>query len=117
MSSIPNAKSKRVAVAAIESALVRRLRLGRAVSRIELARQLNLAPSTIGLYVDELIESGFLREGQTAKRISGRPPRVLELNPQAGRFVGIDFEARTLRAIAVDFSQQTLEQREYAILS
>src|SRR5688572_26524170 len=104
------------AAAAIQSSLVRRLRLGRAVSRVELARQLQLAPSTIGLYVDGLIADGFLVEGRQTARTSGRPPKILELNPHAGRFVGIDFEARTLRAIAVDFSQQTLDQREYAIL-
>lgn len=110
-------KAKHGSVAAIQSALIRRLRMGREVSRVELARQLNLAPSTIGLYVDDLIADGYLREGRKEKRASGRPPTILELNPQAGRFVGIDFEARTLRAIAVDFSQQTLDERKYAILA
>jgi predicted NBD/HSP70 family sugar kinase len=104
------------AAAAIQSSLVRRLRLGRAVSRVELARQLKLAPSTIGLYVDGLIADGFLVEARQTARTGGRPPKILELNPHAGRFVGIDFEARTLRAIAVDFSQQTLDRREYDIL-
>jgi predicted NBD/HSP70 family sugar kinase len=109
--------TKRLSVAKIQSMLVRRLRIGREVSRVELARQLNLAPSTVGLYVDGLIADGYLREGCKAKRASGRPPTILELNPQAGRFIGIDFEAQTLRAIAVDFSQTTLDEREYAILA
>jgi N-acetylglucosamine repressor len=101
--------------AAIQANMVRRLRMGVAVSRVELARQLKLSPSTIGLYVDRLIAQGFLREGDKVERASGRPPKVLQLNPRAGQFVGIDFEARTLRAIAVDFSQQTIVQREYSL--
>lgn len=109
-------KTKRETTATIQSSLIGRLRLGQATSRVELARQLKLAPSTIGLYVDELIADGFLREGRKDRRTSGRPPTILELNPQAGRFVGIDFEARTLRTIVVDFSHQTLNEREYAIL-
>jgi len=109
-------KTKRETTATIQSSLIRRLRLGQATSRVELARQLKLAPSTIGIYVDELIADGFLREGRKDRRTSGRPPTILELNPHAGRFVGIDFEARMLRTIVVDFSHQTLNERQYAIL-
>ena len=110
-------KTKHSSVAKIQSSLIRRLRIGREVSRVELARHLNLAPSTVGLYVDDLIADGYLREGRKAKRASGRPPTILELNPQAGRFVGIDFEAQTLRAVAVDFSQTTLDEQKYSILA
>jgi N-acetylglucosamine repressor len=108
-------KTKQKAVAALESSLIQHLRLREGTSRIELARAMDLAPSTIGLYVDRLIEDGFLCEGQKSRRSAGRPPTILQLNPDAGQFVGIDFEARQLSATAVDFSQQTLARRKQSI--
>jgi N-acetylglucosamine repressor len=110
-------KTKQKAVAALESLLIQHLQLGDGVSRIELAREMDLAPSTIGLYVDRLIDDGYLLEGQKSPRSAGRPPTLLELNPEAGQFVGVDFEARQLTATAVDFSQQTLERRQETIRS
>jgi N-acetylglucosamine repressor len=108
-------KTKKSVVAALESSLVTRLRFGAAMSRVALARALDVAPSTVGLYVDRLIESGFIREGHKARGRSGRPSITLELNPSAGQFVGVDFEARQLSAIAVDFSQNTLKRRQTTI--
>jgi N-acetylglucosamine repressor len=105
-------KTKQRSVAALESAIVQHLRLREGISRIELARLLDLAPSTIGLYVDRLIKDGFLLEGPKSHRCAGRPPIILELNPRAGHFVGVDFEARQLSATSVDFSQRTLDRHK-----
>jgi glucokinase len=71
---------------------------------------MNLAPSTVGIYVDHLVEQGFLYEGKGPAREFGRPPTILALNPQGGRFIGVDFEARSIMATAVDFSQRPLKQ-------
>jgi glucokinase len=80
------------------------------LSRVELARRLKLAPSTIGQYVDRLIGEGFIQEGPKAIQSAGRPPIVLELNPRRGQFVGLDFEGRQVLATAVDFAQQPLAE-------
>ena len=64
----------------------------------------------MGIYVDHLVEEGYLFEGKAAARDFGRPPTILALNPQAGRFIGVDFEARNIMAVAVDFSQRQLKQ-------
>src|SRR5262249_5926041 len=66
--------------------------------------------STVGIYVDHLVEEGFLYEGKGPTREFGRPPTILALNPQGGRFIGVDFEARNIMATAVDFSQRPLKQ-------
>jgi glucokinase len=108
-------KTKPRVVAALESSLIQHLRLRDGVSRVELARAMDVAPSTIGLYVDRLIRDGFLREGTKARGQTGRPPITLELNPRAGQFIGVDFEARQLSAVAVDFSQRILQRRRMAI--
>ena len=104
-------KTKQRAVAALESALIQRVRFTDGLSRIELARKMRLAPSTIGLYVDRLIADGVFREGQKGRSIAGRPPTILELNPHVGEFVGVDFEARQVSATAIDFSQDLLRKR------
>lgn len=100
-----------------EAALIHQLRIKKNVSRAELARSMETAPSTIGQYVDRLIVDGFLKEGRKAVLPSGRWPTVLELNPRVGRFVGIDFEARQLMATAVDFAQQPLQHFQTSILA
>ncbi|MCG8651773.1 MAG: ROK family protein, partial [Pirellulales bacterium] len=76
---------------------------------VELARRLQLAPSTIGIHVDRLVRSGFLREGKRAPAATGRPPTILELNPAAGQFVGLDMDAKHIRAVSVDFAQRVLK--------
>jgi N-acetylglucosamine repressor len=103
-------KTKQNAVAALTSALIQRVRLADGVSRIDLAREMGLAPSTIGQYVDRLIGDGVLREGKKCQCTAGRPPTILELNPHVGQFVGVDFEARQVSATAIDFSQESLHR-------
>jgi predicted NBD/HSP70 family sugar kinase len=101
---------KQKLIANVEAELLRRVRSHEGLSRVDLARQLHLAPSTIGAYVNRLIEEGFLFERQKADRDFGRPPTLLALNPQGGRFIGVDFEAENLMATLVDFSQQPIRR-------
>lgn len=103
-------KIKQKAIANLEAELLRRLRSNEGLSRVDLARQLGLAPSTIGGYVDRLIAEGFLFEGEKAERDFGRPPTLLALNPGGGCFIGVDFEAHNIMATVVDFSQRQLAQ-------
>lgn len=103
-------KIKRETIASQEADLLLRVRALEGLSRVDLARSLNLAPSTVGIYVDHLVEEGYLFEGKAAERDFGRPPTILALNPQGGRFIGVDFEARNIMAVAVDFSQRPLKQ-------
>jgi N-acetylglucosamine repressor len=103
-------KIKRKAIANLEAELLRRVRAKEGVSRVDLARQLSLAPSTVGAYVDRLITEGFLSERQKLERDFGRPPTLLGLNPEGGRFIGVDFDAHNIMATVVDFSLQPMRQ-------
>lgn len=104
-------KSKHQHVASLEAELLRRVRAHGGLSRVQLARELKLAPSTAGIYVDRLVRKRFLLEtGTTGRETAGRPPTSLVPNPEGGRFIGVDFEARNLMATVVDFSQQPLRQ-------
>ena len=97
-------------VSDLESAMIRLVRARGGISRVELARKLKLVPSTAGIYVDRLLVEGYLLETAVQERGLGRPPVVLQLNPRAGRFVGVDFDARQIYASAVDFAQQPLQE-------
>jgi len=108
-------KIKRKAIANLEAELLRRVRAKEGMSRVDLARQLSLAPSTVGAYVDRLIMEGFLSERQKVERDFGRPPTLLALNPEGGRFIGVDFDAHNIMATVVDFSQQPMRQIHKAI--
>jgi N-acetylglucosamine repressor len=103
-------KIKQKAIANLEAELLRRVRAHQGLSRVDLARQLHLAPSTVGAYVDRLIAEGFLFEGEKVEREAGRPPTLLALNPEGGRFIGLDFDAHNIMATAVDFSQQPMQR-------
>lgn len=94
-------------VANLESEILKRVRARPGFSRVALARELRIAPSTVGNYVGRLIEEGFLTESaavENADAEAGRPPTALRLNPDGGEFIGIDFEARNIMAMSVDFS-------------
>ena len=99
----------------LESNILKRVRASSGVSRVELARYLGLAPSTAGIYVERLIDEGYLEEMDKAERETGRPPTLLRLNPERGEFVGVDFEARNIMAMAVDFSDKPLRNAHLRI--
>lgn len=107
--------SKQQEIADAQSALIREVRRQDASSRVQLARRLSLAPSTVGVYVDRLIGEGYLREGRKILGGSGRPATIVELNPQAGEFIGVDFDARLIAATSVDFSQKVRQQTQRAV--
>jgi N-acetylglucosamine repressor len=103
-------KIKHALIASQQADLLQLVRAHEGLSRIELARSLKLAPSTVGIYVDHLVAEGYLFEGRKLERDYGRPPTILALNPRGGRFIGVDFEARNIMAVAVDFSQSPLKR-------
>lgn len=105
-------RRKHQAIAATEDTLIRRIRERGRLSRGELAAQLGLVPSTIGVYVERLVLDGFLLESIPEERGLGRPPILLDLNPSCGRFIGLDFDARQIRGVATDFAQQPLAHAE-----
>lgn len=104
---------KHAYVEELEARLIRDIRSGRASSRRELANRHKLAPSTVGIYIDRLIGSGYLREefeSPLPVLRPGRPVQILSLRGESGCFVGVDFEARNIQAICVDFSGQILSR-------
>ena len=96
-------------MASLESGILKEVRARPGISRVELARVLQIAPSTVGNYVGRLIVEGFLLESRAAESEAGRPPTALRLRPEGGQFIGVDFEARNIMAMAVDFSDRPIK--------
>lgn len=99
----------------LESAILKQVRAHPGISRISLAHKLQIAPSTVSNYTERLITEGFLVESEKAETGTGRPPTALRLNADGGQFIGIDFEARNIMAMAVDFSDVPLRQAHKSI--
>ena len=106
-------KIKQHTIAGQQADLLRLVRARDGLSRVELARSLNLAPSTVGIYVNHLVEEGYLFEGKTAARDFGRPPTILALNPQGGFFrtganvYGLQFHFEVTPAMIEDWCAQS----------
>jgi N-acetylglucosamine repressor len=84
-------------------------------SRLYLARKLNMNASTIGNYVDDLLERGLLIEDHVGPTRRGRSPVPMWLNPDYGYFLGVDFEALRVRTVLTDFAGKTVAQREVGL--
>ncbi len=97
------------------AAIIRKVRESGALSRVELARELGVAASTIGRHVDSLVAEGYLLETLEPTREAGRPPTRLRPNNKSGCFLGVDFHSTQLYATAVDFAQNTILQKSFPI--
>ncbi|WP_433337657.1 ROK family protein [Spirillospora sp. CA-294931] len=94
--------------------LIRLVATGQAESRAELARLSGLAPSSVSLRVEQLIEAGlFAEEGAGASR-GGRRPRRLRLSREAGVFLVADLGAHHARLAVVDLAGTQLALSELA---
>lgn len=71
------------------------------ISRAELARQTGLQRSTVSLITEELIRQRWVTEGAAGPAVRGRKPRLLYVNVERARILGVDIRpAQTTIAIA-----------------
>ncbi|WP_214416548.1 ROK family transcriptional regulator [Sphaerisporangium fuscum] len=94
--------------------LLRLVALGQAESRAELARLSGLAPSSVSLRVEELIDAGLLQEEGSGLSTGGRRPRRLRLAPEAGLLLVADLGSHHARLGLVDLSGTPLAVVEHA---
>jgi predicted NBD/HSP70 family sugar kinase len=87
-----------------------------AVSRADLARRTELAPSTVSAVVSDLQAAGLVVEPAAPihppeRGTVGRPPVLIALHRKAGVVAGVDFGKRHLRMAISDLSHQLLAER------
>jgi predicted NBD/HSP70 family sugar kinase len=93
----------------MQARIVREVRRGFITSRVALAEEVEIAPSTMGIHVDELVQRGFLVESGKSRGATGRPKRLLKLVPGAGWFAGVEFTGGRLQAVRLDFAGGVVE--------
>ncbi len=54
------------------------------ISRVEIAHRMNLSRAAVTAIVNDLLATGIVREAESRIVHSGRPPIVLEINPETG---------------------------------
>ncbi|KGE72790.1 ROK family transcriptional regulator [Spirochaeta lutea] len=87
------------------------------ISRIDIAKALDLDKSTISKIMSQLIERGIVVEKDVgdASPIGGRKPVFLGVNPEYGAVIGMEFQTTFARIIALDMAGQVIIREEIAI--
>ncbi len=83
-------------------------RTQKSISRAKLAQQTGLNPSTVSSIIGELIQENLIREADYIQSATGRPGRLLELNPNGGCAMGIEINVDYIELIVTDFAAQVL---------
>jgi predicted NBD/HSP70 family sugar kinase len=76
------------------------IRARQPISRADLARETGLQRSTVSLITDQLIRQRWVTEGETGQALRGRKPRLLYLNVERARILGVDIRP-TLTTVAI----------------
>ncbi|HEY0124157.1 MAG TPA: helix-turn-helix domain-containing protein, partial [Rhizobium sp.] len=97
--------------------ILRILRRGQAMSRADIARELQLTRATVGNAMLTLLHSGLVMEGPTNVTESrvGRPGVEVSLDPTGAYSVGIEIGMRSVSAVVVDLTQCVVAQRSELI--
>ncbi len=82
------------------------------ISRAQIAQAIGVSRSTVSAIVDELMLGGLVLERGVGVSRGGRRPIVLEINPQAGRVVGVDLGATHASLVVADMQGRMLAEGE-----
>lgn len=80
------------------------------LSRSDLADQMGLTRAAVSLIINDLLESGIVLEAESRSAPSGRPPVVLEINPNQGVVAAIDMGATHISLALADFTARILQE-------
>jgi glucokinase-like ROK family protein len=84
-------------------------------SRVEIARRMGLTRAAVTAIVNDLMQTGIIREAGGISVHSGRPPVVLEIDPNRGFVAGVDYGATHLTILIADLGAHILQETEISI--
>ena len=87
-------------------------RTQKTLSRARIAKMTGLNPSTVSSIIGELIEENLIRETNLIQNGTGRPGRLLELNPSGGCALAIEINVDYIDILVADFSADILWRRK-----
>jgi predicted NBD/HSP70 family sugar kinase len=92
--------------------LLHQIRRAGPIGRIELCRQLHMSKSRVCEVVQEMLDEHLIVEELKGNERRGRQPVLVRANPDCGQMVGLDFEAKRMRLVVVDFAGNVLDRRQ-----
>lgn len=95
------------------AALLRLLRRHPESSRADLAQYSGLTKVTVGALVAELLEEGWIREGDKVQNGAGRPSRPLRINPNYLTLLGAEIGVDYLSVLACDLEGNVLAHTSF----
>ncbi|GAB4539827.1 MAG: xylose repressor [Anaerolineales bacterium] len=81
------------------------------ISRAQVAQAAGLNKSTVSSLVDDLIARNLVHEVGVNSAGAGRPATMLEVNPQAGNIIGVEFGVDFVSVAVTDFVGNILWRR------
>ena len=90
-------------------------RTQKTLSRARLASETGLNPSTVSSIIGELIQENLIRETDLIQPVTGRPGRLLELNPAGGCALGIEINVDYIELLVTDFAANVLWRQRQSI--
>lgn len=91
------------------------IRLEGPISRARIGRQVSLSVPTVSNIVRSLLETGLVREAGVRRGGVGKPATELEVNPEAGFAVGLNFDRDRLVGVVVDLEGRTLMRGDASV--
>ena len=83
------------------------------LSRTDIADKMGLTRAAVSLIVNDLLENKIILEAESRSAPSGRPPVVLEINPERGLVGAIDMGATHVSIALADFTARILQETEF----
>ncbi|UOE94957.1 ROK family transcriptional regulator [Alkalihalobacillus sp. LMS39] len=74
------------------------------ISRAEIAKRTNLTPPTVTNIVNELFETGIIKESQMGQSSGGRKPILLTIEPTSHYVIGIDVGVHKVKVVLADLN-------------
>jgi len=81
------------------------------ISRAKLAAETGLNKSTVSSLVEDLLDRNLIHETGINSTGTGRPAMLLEINPQAGAIIGLEFGVDFIAIAITDFTGRILSRK------
>lgn len=84
-------------------------------SKQEIAYQLKISIPTVSQNLNELIESGLVKENGSFQSTGGRKAKIISSNPMARVALGLDITPNHVNLVMVDLASQVLKSQRYRL--
>ncbi len=83
------------------------------ISRPQSAKRTGLSRATIAIMIDELLEVGLVNERGLGASIGGRPPVMIEFNPDAALALGARLRDHRWGIVLTDLDAKVVQHLEF----